>query len=30
VNDASVVAADIKARDGYIHVIDKVLVPPAQ
>jgi transforming growth factor-beta-induced protein len=28
VNDAGVVAADIKAANGYVHVIDKVLVDP--
>jgi transforming growth factor-beta-induced protein len=28
VNDANVVAADIKARNGYVHVIDKVLLDP--
>ena len=29
VNDATVVAADIVARNGVIHVIDSVLLPPA-
>ncbi len=28
VNDAGVVAADINAANGYVHVIDKVLVDP--
>jgi transforming growth factor-beta-induced protein len=28
VNDAGVVAADIKAANGYVHVIDEVLVDP--
>ena len=28
VNDATVVAADVEASNGVIHVIDKVLVPP--
>ena len=28
VNDATVIAADIEASNGVIHVIDKVLVPP--
>lgn len=28
VNDANVIAADISARNGVIHVIDKVLLPP--
>ncbi|GAB4176261.1 MAG: fasciclin domain-containing protein [Wenzhouxiangellaceae bacterium] len=30
VNDANVVQADIKASNGVIHVIDKVLLPPAE
>ncbi|MEI8145262.1 MAG: fasciclin domain-containing protein [Alphaproteobacteria bacterium] len=30
VNDARVVRADIGARNGVIHVIDRVLLPPAQ
>ena len=29
VNDAAVVTADIEASNGVIHVIDKVLLPPA-
>jgi uncharacterized surface protein with fasciclin (FAS1) repeats len=29
VNDATVVATDIEASNGVIHVIDTVLVPPA-
>jgi len=29
VNDATVVATDIKASNGVIHVIDKVLFPPS-
>jgi uncharacterized surface protein with fasciclin (FAS1) repeats len=29
VNDATVVAADIDASNGVIHVIDKVILPPA-
>jgi len=29
VNDATVVATDIKASNGIIHVIDKVLFPPS-
>jgi uncharacterized surface protein with fasciclin (FAS1) repeats len=28
VNDATVIAADVEASNGVIHVIDKVLVPP--
>ena len=28
VNDANVVKADVKASNGVIHVIDKVLMPP--
>ncbi|MEM2906810.1 MAG: fasciclin domain-containing protein [Candidatus Odinarchaeota archaeon] len=28
VNDAKVVKADIKADNGVIHVIDKVILPP--
>jgi len=28
VNDASVIANDIEARNGVIHVIDEVLIPP--
>jgi uncharacterized surface protein with fasciclin (FAS1) repeats len=30
VNDANVVVADIKARNGVIHAIDKVLLPPTE
>jgi uncharacterized surface protein with fasciclin (FAS1) repeats len=29
VNDANVVAADVLASDGVVHVIDSVLLPPA-
>merc|ERR1719199_954768 len=29
VNDAAVVTADVEASNGVIHVIDKVLLPPA-
>jgi transforming growth factor-beta-induced protein len=29
VNDATVIAADVEASNGVIHVIDKVLLPPA-
>ncbi|WP_296427051.1 fasciclin domain-containing protein [Yoonia sp.] len=29
VNDANVVAADIEASNGVIHVIDKVILPPS-
>jgi uncharacterized surface protein with fasciclin (FAS1) repeats len=28
INDAKVVKADVKASNGVIHVIDKVLMPP--
>jgi uncharacterized surface protein with fasciclin (FAS1) repeats len=28
INDATVTAADIKAKNGVIHVIDKVILPP--
>jgi uncharacterized surface protein with fasciclin (FAS1) repeats len=28
VNDANVIAADVKASNGVIHVIDRVLLPP--
>lgn len=30
VNDAKVVKADIKASNGVIHVIDKVIIPPTE
>lgn len=30
INDANVVKADIKARNGVIHAIDKVLFPPSK
>ena len=30
VNDAKVVAADILANNGIIHVIDKVILPPTE
>lgn len=30
VNDAKVIKADIKASNGIIHVIDKVIIPPAE
>jgi uncharacterized surface protein with fasciclin (FAS1) repeats len=29
INDANVVAADIKASNGVVHVIDKVILPPS-
>ena len=29
INDAHVAAADVKASNGVIHVIDKVILPPA-
>jgi len=29
VNDASVVAADVPATNGVVHVIDKVILPPS-
>ena len=29
INDATVVAADVEASNGVIHVIDKVIMPPA-
>ena len=29
INDAMVIKADIKAKNGVIHVIDKVLLPPS-
>lgn len=28
INDATVVAADVKASNGVVHVIDKVILPP--
>ena len=30
INDASVIQADVEASNGVIHVIDQVLLPPAQ
>lgn len=30
INDANVVKADVKASNGVIHVIDKVLMPPTK
>lgn len=30
VDDANVITADVKARNGVIHVIDKVIFPPAR
>lgn len=30
INDATVVSADVKASNGIIHVIDNVLLPPAE
>lgn len=30
VNDAVVIAGDIQAKNGIIHVIDKVLMPPSK
>tara|TARA_B100000497_G_C7662727_1_gene399287 strand:+ start:963 stop:1466 length:504 start_codon:yes stop_codon:yes gene_type:complete len=30
VNDANVSAADISAKNGVVHVIDKVILPPAK
>jgi len=30
INDATVVIADIEASNGVIHVIDSVLLPPAE
>ena len=30
INDAKVVTADIAATNGVIHVIDKVILPPAE
>ncbi len=29
INDAKVVAADVKASNGVVHVIDKVILPPS-
>ena len=29
INDATVISADVSASNGIIHVIDKVLIPPA-
>ena len=29
INDATVVTADVDASNGVIHVIDKVILPPA-
>ncbi len=29
VNDANVIAVDVMASNGIIHVIDSVLLPPA-
>ena len=28
INDAKVVAADVRAKNGVVHVIDKVILPP--
>ncbi len=28
VNDATVISADVKASNGVIHVIDRVILPP--
>jgi len=30
INDANVVKADIKASNGVVHVIDKVILPPSE
>lgn len=30
INDAKVVAADVKAKNGVVHVIDKVILPPSK
>jgi uncharacterized surface protein with fasciclin (FAS1) repeats len=30
INDSTIVATDIRARNGVIHVIDKVLLPPGE
>lgn len=29
INDANVVIADIKAKNGVVHVIDKIILPPS-
>ena len=29
INDARVTTADVKASNGVVHVIDRVLIPPA-
>ena len=29
INDARVVAADVQAKNGVVHVIDRVILPPA-
>jgi uncharacterized surface protein with fasciclin (FAS1) repeats len=30
INDANIVATDIEASNGVIHVIDSVILPPAE
>ena len=30
INDATIVATDIEASNGVIHVIDAVILPPAE
>lgn len=30
INDAKVIAADVKAKNGVVHVIDKVILPPSK
>jgi uncharacterized surface protein with fasciclin (FAS1) repeats len=30
VNDAKVIKADVNASNGVVHVIDKVILPPAK
>lgn len=30
INDAGVIAADVKASNGVVHVIDKVILPPTK